>query len=156
MNIDLIRSILTEYLKERDIELIRLSVSPDNVICVDLDSFRGVDLDTCVEVTKYFESKFDRDIEDYELEVGSVSLTDPFATPMQYRKHVGHDVVVVTSDGRKLRGQLVDVDDEKFMIDAQVMVKEDGAKRKKKQIQSLTFNYADVKSVRYDLSGMMY
>ena len=151
MDAELIRSVLTDYLRERKIELINLSVSADNVVCIDLDSFEGVDLDRCVEVSKYFESKFSRDEEDYELQVGSVSLTDPFVTPMQYKKHIGHDVTVLTKDGRKLCGQLVDADDEKFMVDAEIMVREEGAKRKKKQIQTLTFGYGDVKSVKYNL-----
>ena len=151
MDVALLRKVIDEYLQDRQIELIRLTVSPDNVVCVDLDSYTGVDLDTCVEVSKYIESKFDRDIEDYELQVGSVCLTDPFLTPMQYKKHIGDEVSVVTFDGKKLIGQLVDADDEKFMIDAVMMVREEGAKRRKKQIVTLTFAYGEVKAVKYEL-----
>ena len=89
--------------------------------------------------------------DDYSLEVGSVSLTDPFKSKMQYTKNVGHDVEVLASDGKKYRGQLVSVDDDTFSIDAEVMVAVEGKKRKQKQIQTLTFPYSGVKYTRYEL-----
>ncbi len=70
---------------------------------------------------------------------------------MQYDKHVGDDVEVLTKDGRKLYGQLVDVQDEAFSIDTEVMVAVEEKKRKQKEIQTLTFGYGDVKYTRYDL-----
>lgn len=149
MDKQLLRDTLINYLKDRNIELIELTVSQDNVISVELDSYEGVDLDTCVEVTRMIESRFDREVEDYELEVGSVSLTDPFRTPMQYKKHVGHEVSVLTADGRKLTGLLVDADELKFMVDVELMVREEGAKRRKKKIETMSFAYDEVKSVKY-------
>ena len=50
---------------------------------------------------------------DYSLEVGSVSLTDPFKTKMQYEKNLGHEVEALV-EGKKYRGQLVSVDEEKI------------------------------------------
>jgi ribosome maturation factor RimP len=89
--------------------------------------------------------------EDYSLEVGSVSLTAPFKTRLQYEKHLGHAVEVLTKDGKKLHGQLVSVDEETFAVDVEMMVAVDGKKRKQKEIQTITFRYGDVKHTKYEI-----
>jgi ribosome maturation factor RimP len=83
--------------------------------------------------------------------VGSVSLTAPFVTEMQYMKHLGHDVEVLAADGKKYRGTLVSVDDESFAIDTEVMVAVEGKKRKQKEVQTLALAYDAVKYTKYDL-----
>jgi len=146
-----IQQIVQEYLAESDCQLINLSVSPQNQILVEVDSYKGVDVDFCAELSRYVQEHLDREVEDYELEVGSVSITDPFRTKMQYDKHLGHEVEVLTKDGRKLHGVLVNVEDDSFQIDMEVLVKVEGQKKKEKQIQTLTFAYDDVKYCKYDL-----
>ena len=70
---------------------------------------------------------------------------------MQYNKHLNHDVEVLAKDGKKYHGVLVSVDEDTFSIDVERMVSVEGKKRKQKEIQTLTFAYADVKYTRYDL-----
>ena len=149
LDIKFIESKVKEFAEPRGIEIVRLSVSPDNSVIVDVDSLAGVDLDTCAELSKFLELNLDRDTEDYDLQVGTASLTEPLVLPMQYRKHVGHQVAIVTVDGRRLVGQLVDADDDTFMVDVEEMVKKEGAKRRTKTIVSTTFKYTDVKTVTY-------
>ena len=90
-------------------------------------------------------------VEDYSLEVGSVSLTDPFKTKMQYEKNIGHDVEVLTREGKKLRGQLVSVDEDSFAVDVDTLVAVEGKKRKQHEMITHTFAYGDVKYTKYDL-----
>ena len=95
-------------------------------------------------------------VELYSLEVGSVSLTDPFKTKMQYEKHLGHDVEVMAKgekdEWRKFKGQLVSVDEETFSVDVEVMAKGERTKgRKSKQIVTHTWRYDEPKYVKYDL-----
>ena len=85
------------------------------------------------------------------MEVGSVSLTAPFVTRMQYCKPLTHAVEVLATDGKKYRGPLVSVDEVTFAIDTEVMVAEEGIKRKQKEVQTLTFAYDAVKYTKYDL-----
>ena len=133
-------------------ELITLTVSSQNEILVEVDKMEGVDVDFCAELNRYLVENIDaQGIEDYALEVGSVSLTAPFVTRMQYQKHLGHDVEVLAADGKKYRGTLVSVDEERFAIDTEVMVAVEGKKRKQKEIQTLTFSYNAVKYTKYDL-----
>ena len=148
----MIQSLIQEKLQGSDYELITLKISGQNEILVEVDKLDGVDVEWCAELNHYLVEQLDaQGIEDYALEVGSVSLTAPFVTKMQYQKHLGHDVEVLAADGKKYRGTLVGVDEESFAIETEVMVAVEGKKRKQKENQTLTWAYADVKYTKYDL-----
>lgn len=136
-----------------DTFLVDVRVSPANEIVVEIDSPEGVDIDTCAALTRRIEEVFDRDIEDYELEVGSAGLTAPMRVHGQFLKNLGNPVEVLTRDGRKLHGTLTAVSDDasQFTIATDVKVKEPGAKRPVVQQQELTFNTADVKYCVYEI-----
>ena len=145
---------INAYLKDTDYELITLSVSASNDILVEVDRLAGVDVDFCAELNRYLVEKLDAVEPDYSLEVGGVSLTDPFKSKMQYQKNLGHDVeVLVNAEGKstKYKGQLVSVDEETFSIDSEEMVAVEGKKRKVKQIVTRTWRYDEPKYVKYDL-----
>lgn len=148
---NLVQQIALGYLQEKPYELITCTVSPDNCILVEIDSMDGVDVDFCVELSHYIQDHLDREAEDFELEVGSVSITDPFKTLMQYEKNLGNDVEVLTKDGRKLHGVLVNAEEGAFEIEAEVLVQVEGKKKKQKEVQTLHFGFSDVKYCRYDL-----
>ena len=142
---------IEEYLKDTDYQLITLSVSTANDILVEVDRLSGVDVDFCAELNRYLVEKLDGSTSvDYSLEVGSVSLTDPFKAKIQYEKNLGHDVEVLI-DGKKLRGQLVSVDEDTFSVDVEEKVAVEGKKRKETQIITHTWRYDEPKYVKYDL-----
>ena len=141
---------INEYLQGTDYELITLNVSAGNDILVEVDRLAGVDVDFCAELNRFLVEKLDAVEPDYSLEVGSVSLTDPFKTKMQFEKNLGHDVEVLI-DGKKLRGQLVSVDEETFSVDTVEKVAIEGKKRKETQIVTHTWRYDEPKYVKYDL-----
>ena len=130
---------------------IKMSLDFQNEIKVEIDSMDSIDIDFCVELSRDIETAFPRDDEDYELEVGSAGLTSPFKVLAQYRKNLGNKVEVLTRDGRKLHGILVEAADDRFAIEMQVKVKREGAKRPVEETQREEFAYSDVKSVCYDL-----
>ena len=147
-----IQNLVEEKLQGTGYELITLKVNAQNEILVEVDKMDGVDVEFCAELNHYLVEQLDaQGIEDYALEVGSVSLTAPFVTKMQYMKHLNHDVEVLALDGKKYRGVLVSVDMDSFAIDTEVMVAVEGKKRKQKEIQTLTFAYDGVKYTKYDL-----
>ena len=149
---------INEYLQGTEYELITLNVSAGNDILIEVDRLAGVDVDFCAELNRFLVDKLGD--EDYSLEVGSVSLTDPFKTKMQYKKNLGHDVMVCpgeagkTPDGKGnkiLRGQLVSVDEDTFSVDIEEKVAVEGKKRKETQIVTHTWRYDEPKYVKYDL-----
>ena len=154
-----LQALLEDKLQGTGYELITLKVNAQNEILIEVDKLDGVDVDFCAELNHYLVEQLEarndeqksREGDDYSLEVGSVSLTAPFVTKMQYNKHLNHDVEVLAIDGKKYRGTLVSVDEDTFAIDTEVMVAVEGKKRKQKEMQTLTFAYNAVKYTKYDL-----
>lgn len=130
--------------------LVDVTVGNDNRIVVEIDAHEGsVNIDDCIAINRAVEAAFDRDVEDYELEVGSAGLTSPFKVKAQYEKNVGNEVEVLTTDGRKLKGVLAEVGDDSFVITIEKKVKPEGAKRPVMVEENLTINYNETKYTKY-------
>ena len=141
---------IEEYLSGTEYELVTLEISPANDILVEVDRLEGVDVDFCAELNRFLVERLDAVEPDYSLEVGSLSLTAPFKTKMQYQKNLGHDVEVLVG-GKKYKGQLVSVDEETFSVDVAEKVAVEGKKRRETQIVTYTWRYDEPKYVKYDL-----
>ena len=76
--------IVEEWLKDKDYFLVDVTVSPDDKIVVEIDHAEGVWIDDCVELSRYIESKLNREEEDYDLEVGSAVIGQPIKVLRQY------------------------------------------------------------------------
>ena len=147
----LLEQTVTKALDNTDCFIVEIKIAPRNIITVDIDSDTGVDIDTCAAITRDIEATFDRDVEDYELEVGSAGITSPFKVIRQYEKNVGNEVEVLTRDGRKLHGTLSAVDPEaqSFTLTVKEKVKEPGAKRPVIRDTDHNIAIADTKYVKY-------
>lgn len=145
----LIEGIAQEYLFRSDIFLVETNVRPGNIIVVEIDSKEGVSIDNCIALSKYIESKLDREVEDFELEVGSAGITSPFKIPQQYEKNIGNEVEVLTKNGQKLSGVLKSCNDTGFTITVIKLVKPEGAKRKIETEEDFSFGYEEVKYTKY-------
>ena len=71
--------------------LVDVDVTTDNRIVVEIDQAEGVWIDDCVDLSRFIESALDRDVEDYELEVGSAGIGQPFKVLQQYINHIGQE-----------------------------------------------------------------
>ena len=147
-----VSQIVEEWLEGKDYFLVEVAISPDDKIVVEIDHAEGVWIEDCVELSRFIESKLNREEEDYELEVGSAGIGQPFKVLQQYYNHVGSDVEVLTKDGRKLTGVLKDADEEKFVVAVQKKVKVEGAKRPKLMEEDETFRYDEIKYTKYLIS----
>ena len=145
----LLTQTIEQAIEGTSIFIVDVKINPGNSIVVEIDSPENIDLDTCALITRKIEATFDRDAEDYELEVGSAGLTAPFKVKGQYLKNIGNDVEVLTRDGRKLQGVLTSVGDDEFTIEVAKKVKEPGAKRPSIVMEPETFKIDNTKSVKY-------
>ena len=103
----IVKSLVDEWLEGKDYFLCDLTVSADSRIVVEIDHEEGVWIEDCVELSKHIEQGLDREQEDFELEVGSAGIGQPFKVLRQYEIHVGEEVEVLACDGKKLFGILV-------------------------------------------------
>ena len=144
-----IEAFVEEGLTGSDCFVVDVQVKPDNVIVVEIDNEEGVDIDRCVALHRFLESKLDRDVEDYELEVGSAGITAPFKVLGQYKKNIGKEVELLTKNGMKLSGILKSADSEKFVVTITKKVKSETSKRKVEVEEDLAFGYDEVKYTKY-------
>lgn len=151
MDVKELRDFIEDWVKDRDCFLVDLRVGKDNEIAVELDSMSPMDIETCVELTRAIEVRFDRDAEDYELEVGSAGLTSPLRVPAQYRKHQGHDLELLTADGRKLHGVLLRADDEGIEVETEQKVRVEGEKKPRVEKSVARFSYPEIRRAVWDL-----
>ena len=144
--------IVEEWLQGKDYFMVDVDVSPDDKISVEIDHAEGVWIEDCVELSRFIESKLDREEEDYELEVGSAGIGQPFKVLQQYYIHIDCDVEVLTKAGVKLTGVLSSVDEDKFVVTVQKKVKKEGSKRPVLIPEELTFTYDEIKYTKYLIS----
>ena len=144
--------IVEEWLEGKEYFLVEVTISPDDKIVVEIDHKEGVWIEDCVDLSRYIESRLNREEEDYELEVGSAGIGQPFKVLQQSLNHVGEEVEVLTKDGRKLEGVLKDADEQHFTLTIQKKVKEEGMKRPKMVDEDLEFSYDEIKYTKYLIS----
>ena len=146
---DTVRSIVEEWLDGKEYFLVDIEISPDDRIVVEIDHADGVWIEDCVALSRYIEDHLSRDEEDYELEVGSAGLGQPFKVPQQYHCFVGKDVEVLDADGKKYKGVLKSVDGGDFTVTVEEKQKVEGKKRPQLVSVDRTFQMDTVKYTKY-------
>ena len=144
-----VQQAVEEWLEGKDYFLVDVEISADDRISVEIDHAEGVWIEDGADLSRYIESKISREEEDYELEVGSAGLGQPFRVKRQYEIHVGHDVETQTLDGHKYKGILASVDDDGFSIEVMEKVKEEGRKRPVSKLVTRHFNFTEVAYTKY-------
>ena len=148
----IVKSLVEEWLDDKEYFLVDVEISKDNKIVVEIDHADGVWIEDCVELSRYIEDRLNRDEEDYELEVGSAGLGQPFKVPQQYINFVGKEVEVLDGDGKKVKGILKSLDGNDFVVTVREKVKEEGKKRPELKDVDKTFQMDKVKYTKYLIS----
>ncbi len=142
-----VTEIVEKAIAGTDSYLVDVTVTPQNSITVEIDNDAGVGIDTCAAITRHIEATLDRDIEDYDLEVGSAGLTTPFKVRRQYIKNIGREVEVFATGNRRLRGILTDAGDDSFTIRVPEKVRIEGKKRPEIVETQVTIPYSEASRV---------
>ena len=138
-----------EWLADKEYFLVDVIITKDDKITVEIDHAEGVWIEDCAELSRHIESGLSRDSEDYELEVGSAGLGQPFKVVQQYKNHIGLEVEVLGKDGKKYKGILKEVTDENFVLSITKKEKLEGAKRPQLVEVELKFTFDEVKYTKY-------
>jgi len=140
INTEKIEEIVKDWIEDKDIFIVALSIGSDNTIKVLLDKPEGITIDECVLISKTIEAKLNRDEEDYELQVSSPGLDMPFMVIEQYYKNRGNEIEVITEDGLKNKGVLNKVTDKGIELGIKTRVKKEKGKKVIHKNISLDFN----------------
>ena len=149
---NVVKKLVDEWLQDQEYFLVDIEISPDNRIVVEIDHADGVWIEDCVALSRYIEERLSRDDEDYELEVGSAGLGQPFKVPQQYVNFVGKEVEVLDADGIKVKGILKAVDGNDFTVGVEEKVRVEGKKRPVKMEVDHVYQMDKVKYTKYIIS----
>ena len=149
IEVGVVKALVEEWLSGKDYFLTDLTISPDDRIVVEIDHKDGVWIEDCVELSRFIESGLDREREDFELEVGSAGIGQPFKVLRQYRIHQGDRVEVLKADGKKLVGVLGEADEQGFTLTVTEKVKLEGKKRPELVDRDYRLAFNEVKHTKY-------
>ncbi|MEI6487388.1 MAG: ribosome assembly cofactor RimP [Bacteroidota bacterium] len=134
---DKVYELASEKIKDGDNFIVEISVKKGNKITVLIDNDKAITINDCVEMSKFLESKLDREADDFELSVMSAGLTEPFKVARQYQKNIGRQVEVITKEGQKYVGKLLSIIDDYIAIET--------IKKEKKQVKSVRIENINLK-----------
>lgn len=148
ITVEAIKKLADEKLTEGDNFLVDISVKPGNKITVLLDNDKGVSIADCVAMSRHIEFNLDREKDDFELNVMSPGLTEPFKILRQYQKNLGKYVDVVTKENKKLSGKLVKATEEGIVLESKSKERVEGKKTKQEIINNISLTFNQIKETK--------
>lgn len=140
--IDLIQEKLDE---NGELFLVDFDITVNNKISVIIDGDKGVNVTTCIEISRHIDHNLDREEEDYELTVSSAGLDKPLSVLRQYQKNIGRSLEVCPLEGKPIKGELISADRESFTLRVETREKLEGKKKKVDVITDHIFKYSEIK-----------
>lgn len=132
--------------------VVEITVNERNVINVFVDSFEGLSIDQCIAISRHVEHSFDREEEDFELQVSSPGLTESFKVTQQFIKYIGRAVEVKNLDEEKMEGVILEADNDKFVLETSSLEKLEGQKKKQLVVKQHHLKYDEIKSAKAVIS----
>ena len=152
INKETIKTLTEEWLQSNDYFLVDISFSADDRIVIEIDHADGVWIEDCAELSRFLQERLGDELGDYELEVGSAGLGQPFKVAQQYVNHIGDTIEVLELEGKKVQGVLKSVDGTNFTITVQEKQKQEGRKRPVLVEVDKTYAMDGVKYAKYLLT----
>lgn len=143
-----IEQLVAEKTEGTEVFLVEAKVGSANAISVFIDSPEGISIGQCVELSKFIEEQYDRDVEDFSLEVSSAGIGLPFRVVQQYHKALNKTVEVLFVDGKKVEGKIIRVNADGFEIEFSVKEKLEGDKRPKLVVKQQLITFDEVKATK--------
>jgi ribosome maturation factor RimP len=145
-----VKHIAEGQLASSDCYLVDVTIRPGNLIVVEIDHDVAVGIDDCVALSRYIEERIDRDVEDYELEVGSSGVGSPLKIVRQYVKNIGNEVEVLLKSGVKMKGILKSADENGITLT--VEEQKNKKKEKREEMKSVENNELPSNTNSYTLT----
>ena len=147
-----VKTVVEEWLSGNDYFLVDVTFTPDDRIVVEIDHADGVWIEDCADLSRFMQERLGDELGDYELEVGSAGIGQPFKVEQQYLNHIGKEVEVLDADGKKVQGVLKQVDGRNFVVSVKEKQKLEGKKRPQLVEVDKTYNMDNIKYTKYLLS----
>ncbi len=135
-----------EHLQDTNKYIVSLQVKNNNIINLYIDGDDSVTINDCVELSRHIESNLDRENEDFELNVSSAGLDQPFKVFRQYLKNINKDISVLKTDGQKLNGKLLEANKDGILIEIPAN------KKKNTEKKEIPIDFIDIKETKSIIS----
>ena len=152
INKETIQALTEEWLQGTEYFLVDINFGADDRIVIEIDHADGVWIEDCAELSRFLQERLGDELGDYELEVGSAGLGQPFKVAQQYVNHIGDTVEVLDLEGKKVQGVLKSVDGTSFTVTLQEKQKQEGKKRPVLVEVDKTYTMDGVKYAKYLLT----
>ena len=116
MNQTAVKDIVDEALAlNESLYLIEISISVNNKVQVVVDGDNGVSLSECMRISRVINDNFDREVEDFSLEVTTPDIAHPLKVKRQYIKNLNRILKVKTAE-EELEGTLISADEDTIVL----------------------------------------
>ena len=152
INKETVKALVEEWLQNGDYFLVDIMFGTDDRIVIEIDHADGVWIEDCAELSRFLQEKLGDELGDYELEVGSAGIGQPFKVEQQYINHIGDELEVLSADGKKIQGVLKEVNGREFVLTVKEKQTVEGKKRPVMVEVDKTFSMDEVKYAKYVLA----
>ena len=139
-----VRDLVEEALAlNESLYLIDLVISENNKIQITIDGDNGVPLSECIRISRSVDDQFDREEEDFSLEVSTPDIAHPLKVNRQYIKNINRILKVKTSE-EEFEGTLVEADGSNIVLNWKAREPKPIGKGKVTVSKTATISYTDI------------
>ncbi|MCF8296371.1 MAG: ribosome assembly cofactor RimP [Saprospiraceae bacterium] len=110
--------------KDSDLFVVDVLINKPNNIVVLMDGDNGINIQSCVDISRLIELNFDRDVEDYKLDISSFGLDKPLKLKRQYNKCVGRQLSIIDKDNIEHSGTLIELNENELRLELNLSKKQ--------------------------------
>ena len=88
-----IKQLADDFLEGTSGFVVEVKVASGNVIKIALENDGRTSIEDCMALSRHIEGSFDREEEDFALDVGSPGLDQPLKVLRQYKKIIGKQIM---------------------------------------------------------------
>ena len=148
MNQAALKDIVDEALAlNESLYLIELSISVNNKVQVVIDGDNGVSLSETMRISRAINDNFDREVEDFSLEVSTPDIAHPLKVKRQYIKNLNR-ILKVKTEEEELEGTLVTADEDKIVLQWKAREPKPVGKGKVTVDKTATLEYIEIKEAK--------
>jgi ribosome maturation factor RimP len=140
-----VTELVNAAIEDTNLFVVSITVSGSNAINIVIDGDDGVGIGDCKKVSRGVEGAYDREEEDFSLDVKSAGVGLPFVMPRQFRKYLNRPIEIMMNDGKQMNGIMLSYDEKEMEVEPRV---DPGKGRKVKVLDPVVLNLNDIRETK--------
>lgn len=147
-----VMTVLERELASTGTFVLSLEIKPGNDIRITVDGEEKLSVMDCVKVNRIIEAHFDRDVEDYKLQVTSPGADQPLTDQRQFKKNTGRNLSIQMADGTAKEGKLLNCLSDRIELMEKKKVIPEGKKTARVVEEPAEVFFTDIKEAKVIIS----